>query len=53
MWATRSEPLDGGRGLRFAVDLDARPATFAEILLAWREGGAFRSLFNDRFKLSF
>jgi len=47
MWATRSEQLEGGRGLRFAVDLDARSATFAEVLLAWREDGAFRPLFND------
>jgi len=46
MWANRSEQLDGGRGLRFVVDLDARPANFAEVLCAWREDAAFRSLFN-------
>jgi len=39
MWATRSEQLDGGRGLRFAVELDAgrtdglRPPSNSEELL--------------------
>ena len=46
MWAIRSEQLVGNRGLRFAVDLDARPATVAEVLLAWQGDDAFRSLFD-------
>lgn len=47
MWATRSEQLGGGRGLRFAVQLDERPAPFAEVVRGWRDDAAFRSRFND------
>jgi hypothetical protein len=47
MWTTRSEQIDQGRGLRFVVEFDARPATFAEALLGWREDAAFRSWFNE------
>ena len=46
MWSTRCEQLDGGDTLRLAVDRDGRPATFAEVLTAWQEDAAFRSLFN-------
>jgi hypothetical protein len=46
-WSFRSEELDGGRGLRFAVELDTRPASYAEVLRGWREDAAFRSRFND------
>lgn len=47
MWTTQSEPVDGGRGARYWIDFEARPATFAEVLTAWREDAAFRTLFND------
>jgi hypothetical protein len=47
MWAIRNEQLGGDREHRFAVELDAVPATFGEVLDAWREDAAFRSLFND------
>jgi hypothetical protein len=46
MWSTRSEALPRVRGLRFAVDLDSRPATFADVLRGWREDADFRRLFN-------
>jgi hypothetical protein len=46
MWSTRIEKIEGGRDLRFAIDLDARPASFAEVLRGWREDAAFRSTFN-------
>jgi hypothetical protein len=46
MWSTRSEALAGVRGLRFAVDLDSRPASFADVLRGWRGDADFRSLFN-------
>lgn len=46
MWATRSEELAGGRGLRFAVDLGQKPATFADALRGWQTDATFRSLFN-------
>lgn len=47
MWAIRSEQLDVGQGQRYAVELDARSATFAEVIRGWREDAAFRSMFND------
>ncbi len=46
MWATRSEELAAGRGLRFAVNLGSKPATFAEVLRGWQDDTAFRSQFN-------
>jgi hypothetical protein len=46
MWNFRSEKLPGRSGLHFAVHLDSKPATFADVLLAWRNDGAFRSLYN-------
>jgi hypothetical protein len=46
MWTIRSEELSGGRGLRFALDLEARPATFADVLRAWQDDADFRTLFN-------
>jgi hypothetical protein len=47
MWTARGEEFEGGRGLRFAVDLDSRPATFEEVLHGWQDDAAFRSLFNE------
>jgi hypothetical protein len=47
MWFIRSEELGAERGSRSAVDLDSRPATFADVLRGWVEDGAFRSMFND------
>jgi hypothetical protein len=47
MWTARSEELAGGRGLRFALDLDARSATVADVLSAWQGDAGFRSLFNS------
>jgi hypothetical protein len=46
MWASRSEELADGRGLRFVVDPGSRPATFADVLRGWQADPAFRSLFN-------
>jgi hypothetical protein len=36
MWSFQSEGLPGKRGIRFAVDFDAHPASFADILRAWQ-----------------
>jgi len=47
MWVSRCEVLVAGRGARYALDLGARPATFADVLRAWQEDPQFRSLFND------
>jgi hypothetical protein len=47
MWFTRSEELDTDRGSRFTIDLDSRPATFAEVLRGWVEDEEFRAIFSD------
>jgi hypothetical protein len=47
MWTARSEQLADRRGLRFVLDLEARPATFVEVLRGWQEDADFRSLFNS------
>lgn len=46
MWTARTEPLPGGRGLRFAIEVDTRPATVATVLTGWREDAGFRAWFN-------
>lgn len=46
MWSVRRVELPAGRGWRVALDLDSRPATFAEVITGWRTGSAFRSFFN-------
>lgn len=47
MWTARSEKLPDSRGLRFLVDADARPASFADVIRAWQGDACFRSLFNS------
>ena len=47
MWNTRSIELAEVRGLRFTVDLDSHPATYAEVLRGWESDAGFRSLFNS------
>jgi hypothetical protein len=45
MWTSRSEPVADGRLLRFAIDLDSSPASYAEVLRCWQQDADFRSLF--------
>ncbi len=47
MWAIRSEEFARGQGQRFVVDLDVRPATFADVVRGWQGDPAFRSQFNQ------
>lgn len=47
MWTTRCEELAGAVGLRFAIDLDSRPAAFADVLRGWQGDASFRSFFNS------
>lgn len=47
MWSARSEQLAEACGLRFAIDLDSRPATFADVLRGWQHDVGFRSMFNS------
>ena len=45
MWTARRDKLTGTGGLRFAVDFDSRPATYAEVLGGWQQDAGFRKLF--------
>lgn len=47
MWTPRSEELSNGQGIRFALDLDSRPATFSDVITGWQTDAAFRTLFNE------
>jgi hypothetical protein len=47
MWTAQSEELPSGRGLRLAIALNSRPASFVEVIQAWQNDGGFRSLFNS------
>ncbi len=47
MWSARSEELADARGLRFALELDSRAATFADVLRDWQGDADFRVLFNS------
>jgi hypothetical protein len=46
MWSFHSEELPGKRCMRFAVNLDSQPASFADVLRAWQDDAGFRSMFN-------
>lgn len=46
MWSVRSERRERGRCLRFDVEVDGRPATWAEILDGLQDDEAFRSWLN-------
>lgn len=46
MWGVSSDALPDGRGIKFAVDVGTRPATFVEVMHGWQSDVAFRSLFN-------
>jgi uncharacterized protein DUF6940 len=46
MWVFRSESLPAQRALRFTIDLNSQPASFADVLRAWQSDPAFRALFN-------
>lgn len=45
-WQARSEALARERGVRITLDLDARPASVADVLQAWQDQADFRTLFN-------
>jgi hypothetical protein len=46
MWSARSEELADACGVRFALAVDSRPATFADVLRGWQGDTGFRALFN-------
>ena len=47
VWSTRSERLEGGRVLRFALERDGGPVSFAQVLPAWQDDAEFRAFFSD------
>ena len=47
MFVARCQEVNAGRGLRFAIHLNSRPATFADVLEGLRLDEAFRLYFND------
>jgi hypothetical protein len=46
MWTARTEKLARGRILRFTIDFDSSPVSFAEVLRRWQHEAEFRSFFN-------
>jgi hypothetical protein len=45
VWASQSEKIVGGRGLRFVLHLDSSPVSYAQVLRSWRDDVEFRSWF--------
>ncbi len=46
MWTTRSEKLTDAEGMRFQIDLNARSASFEDVLRSLQNDATFRKLFN-------
>jgi len=46
-WSARSRRLDGGRGIEVELELEARPASYAQVLQAWRDDPEFRGFFSQ------
>jgi hypothetical protein len=46
MWTAHCEHLADGGGVRLALALDGRSATFADVVQGWQGDADFRSLFN-------
>jgi hypothetical protein len=45
MWTARSERIKGGRGLKFNIELESSPVSYAEVLDRWQHDAKFRSFF--------
>jgi len=45
MWTSRSEQLADGRGLRYILEGDSSPVSYAEVLHRWQSDAPFRSVF--------
>jgi hypothetical protein len=45
MWTSRSEKLADGRGLRYIIEVDSSPVSYAEVLHLWQSDAHFRSVF--------
>ena len=45
MWTSCSEKLADGRGLRYIIEVDSSPVSYAEVLHLWQSDAHFRSVF--------
>jgi hypothetical protein len=45
MWTQRTQQLAGGRAIRVAIDFDASPVSYADVLRRWQVDSEFRSFF--------
>lgn len=45
MWTPRSEQLANGRAVRVAIDRDASPVSYAEVVRRWQQDADFRTWF--------
>jgi len=47
MWSVRTHQLTEMNGLKFFIDLDGKPASFAAVLHGWQSDPGFRIMYND------
>ena len=47
MWSSRTSLLSNGRGVKFGIDIDSSPISYADVLSRWRTDGQFRQFFID------
>jgi hypothetical protein len=45
MWTPRIEQLANGRVVKYAIDLDSTPVSYAEVLRRWQNDADFRTLY--------
>lgn len=47
MWTSSAEQLPGNRGIRCAIELNASPISYADVLTCWQHDAEFRSFFLE------
>ena len=47
MFASRSQQLSGGRVIKFAIEKDSSPTSYAEVIHQWQNNSDFRAFFID------
>lgn len=47
MWTIRNDELAGGHLVKFGLDLDSSPVSYAEVLRRWQVDADFRLMFNE------
>ena len=47
MWTSRMENLPGHSGLKFFINHNGEPASYADVIMAWQNEQDFRTLFNS------